>query len=394
MKKIEINEYKKQSKKKTINRIKVIAVAVIVVTIIVIASLYISNTGFREGFDKYVLRKEISTEDVKTIEINSEEAKHICAFDKYIGVLSKNILKLYNGNGLLEQSLDIKIGTPIMSTNNRFLVIAQKNEQKIYLINGNHIEWQKDLEGEIIKVLVNQNGYVAVMLSGTTYKTVIAIYNPDGKELFRTYISTTNAVDVDISNDNRYLAIAEVDAEGTIIQSNVKIISFEKAQSEPKNSVIYTYNAKAEDLILNIKYQDRNRLVCMYDKGVHVIVDEENKELFEINDKQDMFVDIDLDNTTIKVTEKNTGIFVSESQAQFINIINKKESMYTIEGIPKNLHTYGEKIALNLGEQILFINTNGWVVKKYITNKEMKDIVMNNNIAGIIYSDKIEIVNI
>lgn len=55
------------------------------------------------------------------------------------------------------------------------------------------------MEGNISQVHVNKNGYVAVVIVDTSYKTVIKTYNPQGKELFNTYLSSTRAVDVSIS---------------------------------------------------------------------------------------------------------------------------------------------------------------------------------------------------
>ena len=51
-------------------------------------------------------------------------------------------------------------------------------------------------------------------------------------------------------------------------------------------------------------------------------------------------------------------------------------------------------IALNLGSEVDFVNTSGWLAKKYIANQEITNIVISNSIAGIIYRDKIEIVNL
>lgn len=58
------------------------------------------------------------------------------------------------------------------------------------------------------------------------------------------------------------------------------------------------------------------------------------------------------------------------------------------------MRTSGENIALNLGSQIDFINTNGWLVKRYISQKEVNDIVVSEKIAGIIYKEKIEITSL
>lgn len=58
------------------------------------------------------------------------------------------------------------------------------------------------------------------------------------------------------------------------------------------------------------------------------------------------------------------------------------------------MKTCGNNIALNLGSRIDFINTNGWLVKKYISEKEIQDIVIAEKVAGIIYKDKVEITNL
>ena len=58
------------------------------------------------------------------------------------------------------------------------------------------------------------------------------------------------------------------------------------------------------------------------------------------------------------------------------------------------MYTYGNIIALNLGTEIEFINTDGWLVKRYVANQEITNIVVSDSIAGIIYRDKIEMINL
>ena len=41
-----------------------------------------------------------------------------------------------------------------------------------------------------------------------------------------------------------------------------------------------------------------------------------------------------------------------------------------------------------------FINTNGWLVKRYIGSQEITKVVLSNSIAGIVYRDRIEIINL
>ena len=67
---------------------------------------------------------------------------------------------------------------------------------------------------------------------------------------------------------------------------------------------------------------------------------------------------------------------------------------YTVTSVTKEIYTYGDIIALNLGTEIEFINTEGWLVKRYIANQEITNVVVSSNMAGIIYRDKIEIINL
>ena len=62
--------------------------------------------------------------------------------------------------------------------------------------------------------------------------------------------------------------------------------------------------------------------------------------------------------------------------------------------VTKEIYTTGNIIALNLGAEVEFINTSGWLVKRYTAEQEITSIVISNSIAGIVYRDKIEIINL
>lgn len=387
MKKINLNE---QTKKK----IKVGSIILLIIIIITIIAFYIGNAQFRTFFDRYILRKEIAENNVISIDISSIENPSIYAYDKYITILSKNKLETYSSSGKKEYEHEIAISDALYASNNRFLAVAQKNGQNLYLISESNLLWQAEIEGEIQKINVNKNGYVSVIISGSSYKTIIATYSPAGKELFKTYLSSTTAIDTSISNDNKYLSIAEINTSGTLIQSNIKIISVEKAQSDPTNSVIYTYNEEVDRLITNIEYQDKNKLLILYDNGINILYEENETNSVSFQENKITFASINLTNYSSYTIEKTTGLFNTSTQVILKNTQTDKENIYTAEGTIKDIKTCANKIALNLGSRVDFINTNGWLVKKYISEKEIKDIVMAENIAGIIYQDKIEIANL
>lgn len=394
---ISFNKYNNTNYKGKLNKKKVIIIVSIIVIIILLAvltSIYMLNKTFRNNVDKYIFRKNIEENHGPVIELPSQvESNNILAYDNYVGILNKSILSVYTSGGKKDKELEVEISNCISDTSNRFLALAEKEGTKLELISGTEILWKKDIEGSIANIFVNKNGYVSVVVTGTSHKNVIVTYNPEGTELFRTFLSQTTAIDVDISNDNKYLAYAEVDTSGSFIQSNIKIISMEKAQTDPKNSTEYIYPAESKEIVTSIKYQDDNKLVCMYDDSIHVIENNSDKKILDISDTKNTFADINLKNCVACITEKSSGLFAN-IDVEITNITNSKSNVYNIDGVAASMKTRDDVIAVNLGTEVYFVNTSGWLLKKYESSTEIKDIILGSNIAGIVYADKIEIINL
>ena len=376
------------NKEKKVNKKKIVILTIIIVFIviaIITIGLYSTNDKAREWIDKNIFRKEVLQDKVATIDLKENQDSNIYAFNKYIGILNKTKFSVYNSTGSQEKTLDLQISNPIWGSANRFLAIAENKGKKVYLISDKDIAWEAEVEGNISQVHVNKNGYVAVVIVDTSYKTVIKTYNPQGKELFNTYLSSTRAVDVSISNDNKYLAIAEVDTSGTMIQSSIKVISIDKASTDPTNSLENTYKGEENKLITNIKYQNKNKLVCMYTDSIHQIENGEDITLIDNQNKKVIFQSVNLVNRACSIEEKSSGLFTADSLVNIVNIENHEIKQYTASSVTKELYTYGNIIAINLGTEVEFISTDGWLVKRYVANQEITNIVVSDSIAGIIY---------
>ena len=383
-------EEKKINKKKLITTIVTI---VLVVMMIILIGVYFSNRNAREWIDKNIFRKEVLQDKVATIDLKGNENACIYAYSKYIGLLNKTKFNIYNGNGNKEKELEVQISNPIFDTNNRFLAIAENKGNKLYVIEDKSISWETNVEGNISQVHINKNGYVAVVIANTIHKTVIKLYDSRGNLKFNYYLSSTRAVDVSISNDNKYMAIAEVDTAGTMIQSNVKIMSIEKSSDDQADALQKTYKAKENKLITNVNYQDKNRLVCMYTDSINLIENDQDIELVNNEKNKAIFQSVNLANAVCSVEEKASGLFKADSNVTIINTENRNKKEYIADSVTKEMYTAGDIIALNLGTEVEFIRSGGWLVKRYVANQEITNIVVSDNLAGIIYRDKIEIIN-
>lgn len=387
-----------ETEEKKINKKKIIVTVIIVIILIALIAItivYGKNEETREWIDKNILQKEKTQNTLPSIEIEESDNSSIYAFNKYIGILNKNNFKIYDSTGKEENKLTLEISKPIFNYDNRYLAVAEEKGQKLYLIEDKEILWEKDIEGDISQVVVNKNGYVAVSIVNTLHKTVVAMYDNKGEELFKIFLKSTRVASTSISEDNKYLAIAEIDTSGTMIQSNIKIFSIDDVKNNTENSAKKVYNGENNDLITNIKYQEKDKLLCMYTDKITVIKSDETVDILqEFGDKKISFTSIDLLNSSVTIEEKSSGIFTANSIVNIINSENKSTSLYTVPAVTKEIYTKNNIIALNLGSEVDFINTGGWLVKKYLAEQEVTNIVLSNSIAGIVYRDKIEIINL
>ncbi len=396
MKLIEFKEYNNLDSEKSLNKKKIIGfmiTAVIIVLAITFSVVYACNKTFRNWADIHILMKSISEGSLSSIDIDIDEDVSVYAYDRYIAVLKDNKLNIYNSSGKSTASLDINISTPVFTANGKYLAVAEKGKQKIYLISGTKTKWSNDIEGTISKVSVNENGYVSVICSGTTYKSVIIVFDQNGNQLIKSYIPSNSVIDSAVSSDNKYLSFAEIDTSGTLIKSTVKTIAINDSNNSSEITPIYTYEMDTNLLITNLRYHGSKNLICMCNAGIYLLSDGNTQMLmnFEEENKNYTFAGIDLINNIYEIEEISDGIANQSSQIKIINTGTKKVNNYSINSIAKSTSSAGDNIAINLGTDIYFINTKGWLKKKYSANEEIRNIIVSDRIAAIVFRDKIEI---
>ena len=368
-------------------------IAIFLIAIIVIFSLYIAEESFRKWVDVNVLRKDIASENVASIDLNVDKNNQIFCYNKYICILNEKNLKLYNQSGENITDISVDINTALFSSNDKYLAIAEKNGQEFCVITDKSYSWRQKVDGEILQIYINKNGYVALVTTDTTYKSIITVYDQTGKQLMRNFLSTTRVIDVTISNDNKNVAFAEMDTSGTLIKSSVKIISIEKAQTKSDESIIYSKEASTSKMILKVQYQDKNDLVCVYDDGINIVKDGKETEVLSKEDGI-TFMSGNLNNSIAYIKEEQVGAFESTSKLSIVNPLNGQTSTYNFDEIAKEMYTNGSIIGVNIGTEMYFIGTNGMLIKKYTSNQEITNVMITKGLAIIIYKDRIEIVNL
>lgn len=371
-----------------------ITFGIIICAIITLIIIYMCNLNFRIWCDNNILIKEIKQEKTRTIELDGDENIQIYAYDKYICIFRKKTLEVYNKVGTKIETIDLDINKAVFSSSGRYLAISEENGQKFYLISGKEKLYENEIEGNISQIYVNSSGYVSIVITNAGYKSIVGTYDKTGKEIFKTNLANSRVVDVSISNDNKYLAIAEVNLSGILIKSSIQVISIEIAQKEPENAIINKYEADTDKLIVNIEYQEGNSILCMYNDSIEILQNQESKELINFNEKNLVYMTIGLENRMLVLEEVSTGEYSTETHVIITNPRTLKNKKYIIENVSKEIYTYQNKIAINFGKELYIMNTNGILLKKYVSETEINDVVMTDSLIGVIYRDSIQIINL
>ena len=375
---------KTKAKKITI----IVLVLVIVAFLITTITLYFANLQVRTWMDEKVFRKTINDAKLPTIEIEDEKNSTIVAYGNNIAKYSNNVLTIYDTSANKKAEININVEKPEIVSNGNYMLIADQGQSDAYLIYRESLQWKKELDGKISKIALNKNGAVAIALSETSYKTIIEMYDITGEEEFKTYLSTTIASDLAISDNGRYLSFIEVDTSGATLKSKVQTISVEKARANEENSMKVALDEQVNTLLIKLQYKNDD-LIILADNGVYTYDNNESKKVLDKSDDT-TFSDNNLIGYVCFIKETKDG-----NELDIVNPWNiEKPVVYKLKDSAKSICTSRNVIAINVGNEIDFIDRSGILIKKYTSLKNVKDVIVGDNIAGIVYKDRVEIVDL
>lgn len=342
-----------------------------------------------EAIEEYIENKEWQMADsIATIQL--DDVSQVTS-GKDLILLTKSSIDLYKNSANKIGSIEVASSELITDSANEYTIIGDKTSGNAYVLKDEEIIWETKFNGSILGVEINKNGYSAITYSQSGYKSVIKVLKPSGDELFTTFLGSTYAVDVAISNNNKLLAVAEVDTEGIKLASNVKII--EIGSDNQKNfNTIYSDN---DSLILDIEYTEKNNLLILKDDGV-TSIDKENviTENLSYDYSKMVYVTIENGEKIIAIRKAAVGIFGSECVLEIYDDKNIRE--YELSSTPQGICAEGKTIALNMGNEVIFVSTNGKLIKRYTLGSQLKDIQLyeNGRFAALVFKNKIELVEI
>lgn len=367
---------------------------IFIVISIILFSLYLGVENFRKFVDEKVIKKEV--------EENSSKSTYLLTGNKYnviptldnIYTVQSGQLKSYDKYGIEKNSERVSISNPIFDSSDKYATISEKQSISFYLLEDGKVKWEKKVDTSIVGIKVNKNGYVAVMSENNIYKAVVTVFNNKGDKLFKTYVSDSYGMSASISNDNKYLVIGSVNYSKTIANSNIKIVSMEKAKTDPDGAIINEYNIGK--LLIDIKIKDGGEVIGQFSNSItrFGILDKKEEEIYKLESNVE-FVDINNNNNIALIEKKVENENNSKFYLKIINAYGKQVSIYDLDDkLPKEILCRNDTIGINMNNGINIYTENGWLKKKYKSSTEIRDFNLSDSILTVIYRDKYEVIGI
>lgn len=308
-------------------------------------------------------------------------------------VVGSNYVRGYSNEAQKEFDIFLSFQETISDSEGDYCIIGEKNGTAVHMICGNQKIWDNSITGSIYDVYVNKNGYAAVIYKQSGYKSLVKVISPAGVELFTSYLASTYAIDVAITNDNKTLAIAEVDTDGIHVVSSIKMIDINNLD----NQNVEKHDVAEGVLISDIEYNDKNDLLIMTDSTVEMIKNNEKTELLTYGYSNTINVSIENKKNALTIVKEDAGLFDVKYKLCIYSFEEElKKEEYELYDLPKQIKATNNIIALVMEDELLIINTNGKLVKKCNISRNIKSIVLydNGNTIGLIFRDKIEFIKI
>lgn len=308
-------------------------------------------------------------------------------------VIGTNYIKGYSNDGKEELDLFLPFQDIVSDSEGDYCIIGEKNGTSIYMICGTEKIWENKITGSIYDVYVNKNGYSAIIYKQSGYKSLVKIITPTGEELFTSYLASTYALDVAITNDNKKLAIAEVDTEGIHVVSSIKIIDINNLENQDVKKI----NLQENTLVVNIEYNDKNELLVMTDSAFSIVKNDGINEILQYNYNDTINATIENNENIITVKKEEKGLF--DIKYKLCIYLPKDElnvEEYELYDLPKQIRVLNNTIAIVMEDELLVVNTNGKLLKKCDISRNIKSVVLfdNGKTIALIFRDKIEFIKL
>ena len=363
---IKLPEFSGFSKKQIIY-----AILVAIILVLIFCIMNYSDIGL-------VFNKNITDEDVTVVELIASNNK-IYSYYNEVLVADSTGMATYNRYGKKTWDIDMQgaIDSKI-ATAGKYLQVVNSDKSMVYIFNDKYETAQIRVEGKILYGTINTKGDSIIEYEVSGNKTVLSIYDKNGKLKYNVKLSNNTIAQYVLSNDSTKLAYVDVNINGISANSSVKLLNLKEKNDELKVEQIAL---EENTLIYELDFSGNN-LVYRTDKNVVSInMKSKNKKISSI--EQEGIVALDLNKNKYSYAEFENGKYFLGIKT----IGGKDKKEVEIEQLPKHFVYVKDKVYISFQKEMYIYNNSKQQIKKYKSDMVItKPVILGegNNIAFLV----------
>ncbi|MGE5328844.1 MAG: DUF5711 family protein [Deltaproteobacteria bacterium] len=329
-----------------------------------------------------------SAVSISSIQIDPDGKSVYLPYKSGIVCVNANGIKYYNLKGKEEWRDERSLGNPLVKATEKYLIVGDAVSKMLYLFNGKNLLWEKSIDGEIASISVNEKGFSGVIYKGSKTKLIVEVFDARGIKRMSRYYSSNYAVDLQISQDNKYAAIGEMDVNGLKVSTGVGVI--------PIGTELYSSFFEEGSVFANLNYIGKDLILVLDDKIVNVKLPDCSKTIIKELEKGQV-TSLDTGSGKYIVLIEKTNKFLSMANSlKILNPGGKQIGAYEMPGRVVNVDSDREIIAVNSGDKIIFLNSSGAEISRFNPKKEVQEVKLcyDSSHAAVMYPDRVDIINV
>ncbi len=254
----------------------------------------------------------------------------------------------YNTNMDMQWKIEGSKTPPTVKTNDRYVLTYYKNDDCAIITNGSSDVKIKS-DGNVAYADVNSNGYATLIVKEEGFKNQIAVYDKDGKSVFKWHNSDKYISSAYLADDNHTLLATEIVLNDDGVSTNLVLCDIRKELKLKEFSL-------GESAVCDITFVSKNRFIAVCD------------------DRMACF---------------------STSLSKKWEVDYGKKNLYTYDVSNKNevALIFGEDDSLLTGSEIEYYNARGKKIGSFVSKSKIQSIDVQGNHSLIAYDRKIAVVN-
>lgn len=391
----------KQKIKKPISGSGIFLTALLFVTIITI-SLFtyyksqgadLSKMKVVDMFSIKTIKKtsETAKQQKKITELSYEPAEHpvFCIYQQNIIKCTHENVSAIDKNGSEIWSINIAMNEPMIKTNGKQLLVADIGGRNLSIIEGDRVKWDIKNDTDIINADISKSGFVTVIQKVKSYRSRITLYDKLGIEIFHRDIAEDNIISAIVSPNSKYIALNGINATGVNVAPVLDLVDI--------NGEVIKFQAQLADNILPfVNFIGDESIIAAGENNLYFYTSDW-KQKWKVSPGTLESCGVIGDKMIVSSKNQVNGETLSKGTS-VISIYSKKGSKvssYEFGQDTKNIKTYNNIAAVNSGDSIVFIDSNGKIKGKYSSTQEIIDVFFFDNSEALVVTKlNMEIVSI